>query len=125
MATTPKPTPKHSHDEREDKRDTREDHRDDKRSITREDKEEPQTQPPAGQPAPVETIADEQRKRSEEMASMGVEQWKAEHDERTEEEKAGKQVTGVASPAPESGSWQGSTRTTAPARAAQNPSASR
>ena len=48
-------------------------------------------------------------------------------DERTEEEKAGKQVPGVVSPAPnpEGGSWQGSTRTTPPARAAQNPAAPR
>lgn len=99
-------------------------------------------QPKPDEPAPsehqtraeapvVETVADEQRKRSDDMAREGVEKWKAEHDERTAEEKAGnRQVTGVANPlkdpaAPEGGSWQGSTRTTQAARHAQNPAAPR
>lgn len=77
------------------------------------------------EPQPPMTIAEEQRARSDAIAREGVEKWKAEHDERTEEEKAGRQVPGVASPAPEGGSWQGSTRTTPPARAAQNPAAPR
>lgn len=85
----------------------------------------PQTATPLPEPPPAQTAADEQRQRSDEIARMGVEKWKAEHDERTEEEKAGRQVTGVAPPVPESGSWEGSTRTTPPARAAQNPAASR
>ena len=76
-------------------------------------------------PPPVRTIADEQRERSAEIQAQGVESWKAEHDERSEEDKKPHQVRGVAPPAPEGGSWQGSTRTTPPARAAQNPSASR
>lgn len=81
-------------------------------------------EPPVAAP-PVTTIADEQRARSREIAAMGVEKWKAEHDERTEEEKAGKQVPGVAAPAPEGRSWEGSSRTTPAARAAQNPAAPR
>jgi len=52
---------------------------------------EPQPKPPE----PVKTIADEQRERSEEIAREGVEAWKAKHDERTEEEKKGRPVTGV------------------------------
>ena len=80
---------------------------------------------PTAAPAPVRTIADEQRERSAEIQAEGTEKWKQEHDERSAEEKQGRQVEGVAPPAPEGGSWQGSTRTTPQARAAQNPSASR
>jgi hypothetical protein len=47
-------------------------------------------------PPPVKTIADEQRERSDEIAREGVEAWKAKHDERTEDEKKGRVVTGVA-----------------------------
>jgi hypothetical protein len=54
------------------------------------------TTPAAKPPEPVKTIADEQRERSEEIAREGVEAWKAKHDERTEEEKKGRVVTGVA-----------------------------
>jgi hypothetical protein len=36
---------------------------------------------------PVETVADEQRKRSEEIEKMGVEQWKAAHDNRPADER--------------------------------------
>lgn len=122
MATTPKPPARpaaKSHDEREDERDAR-------RTVTREGGEdEPDAAAP---PAPVTTIADEQRARSDEMAREGVEEWKAAHDERTEEEKAGnKQVTGVAPPAPsaEARSFEGSTRSTPAARHAQNPAAPR
>jgi hypothetical protein len=134
MATTPTKPPvkpaQHSHDEREDKRDAREDKRDDKRAVTRGEGE-PADKPAPDAAPPVETIADEQRKRSDAIAAMGVEKWKAAHDERTEEEKAGnKQVPGVAPPAPEhasteAGSLQGSTRTTQAARHAQNPAAPR
>jgi methylmalonyl-CoA mutase N-terminal domain/subunit len=35
-----------------------------------------------------DTIAEEQRRRSAEMEAKGVEAWKAEHDERTPEQKA-------------------------------------
>jgi hypothetical protein len=47
-------------------------------------------------PPPVKTIADEQRQRSEDIQREGVEAWKAKHDERTEDEKKGRVVTGVA-----------------------------
>jgi hypothetical protein len=72
----------------------------------------PQTPPPAPKPEdpqaaktsephpkppePVKTIADEQRERSDEIQREGVEAWKAKHDERTEDEKKGRVVTGVA-----------------------------
>ena len=52
-------------------------------------------EPPKPAPEPVKTIADEQRQRSDEIAREGVEAWKAKHDERTEEEKKGRPVTGV------------------------------
>jgi hypothetical protein len=90
---------------------------------------------PAPAPAPqsMPTIADEQRARSDEIASEGVDKWKAAHDERSEEEKAGNaQVPGVVPQgnpevrsSPEAKSWEGSTRTTQAARHAQNPAASR
>jgi len=83
---------------------------------------------PAAQPSQsMPTIADEQRARSDEIASEGVDKWKAEHDERTEAEKAGNaQVPGVVPQGnPEAKSWDGSTRTTQAARHAQNPAASR
>jgi hypothetical protein len=54
------------------------------------------TTPAAKPPEPVKTIADEQRERSEEIQREGVEAWKAKHDERTEDEKKGRVVTGVA-----------------------------
>jgi hypothetical protein len=38
-------------------------------------------------PPPVETVADEQRARSAEIEKMGVENWKAAHDNRTPEER--------------------------------------
>lgn len=135
MATTPR-TPIKSHDEREDARDER-------RSVTRDEAPPAPDQglPPSGPPVgsdpiaptaenPYPTIAEEQRARSRDIALTGVEDWKDAHDERTEEEKAGKQVPGVAPPAPEhasteAGSWQGSTRTTQAARHAQNPAAPR
>lgn len=44
---------------------------------------------------PVRTIADEQRERSAELQDRGVERVKAEHDERTEEDKRSKPVPGV------------------------------
>jgi hypothetical protein len=43
---------------------------------------------------PVRTIADEQRERSAEIEAMGVEAWKAAHDERSQEEEQ-HQVPGV------------------------------
>ena len=39
-----------------------------------------------------DTIAEEQRRRSAEMEKKGIEAWKAEHDERSEEEKRGQTV---------------------------------
>jgi hypothetical protein len=54
------------------------------------------TTPAAKPPEPVKTIAEEQRERSEEIQREGVEAWKAKHDERTEDEKKGRVVTGVA-----------------------------
>ena len=45
---------------------------------------------------PVKTIADEQRERSDAMAAEGIDAWKAEHDERTADEKQPKVVPGVA-----------------------------
>jgi len=47
------------------------------------------------EPEPVETVADEQRKRSDEIAAMGVEKYKESIDQRTEEEKHPHQVEGV------------------------------
>jgi colicin import membrane protein len=45
---------------------------------------------------PLHTIADEQRRRSQELMDKGVETVKAEHDERSEEDKQSRPVTGVA-----------------------------
>lgn len=42
-----------------------------------------------------DTIAEEQRRRSAEIEAKGIEAWKAERDERTDEEKAGVQVGGL------------------------------
>jgi len=70
---------------------------------------------------PVETIADEQRKRSAEIEAMGIDAWKASQDTRSEAEKQPQAVPGVApSAAEEAGSWSGSTRSTPEARKAQN-----
>jgi hypothetical protein len=44
---------------------------------------------------PVHTIADEQRERSQVLMDKGVETVKAEHDERTEEERRSRPVPGV------------------------------
>lgn len=139
MATTPKSPPPKSHDQREDKRDER-------RTVTRTPRDEGAIDPGDPEQGPAEpstdpitptaanpypTIAEEQRRRSDEIAAMGVEAWKDANDERTEEERgAAKQVPGVAPPAPsqastEAGSWAGSTRTTQAARHAQNPAAPR
>lgn len=96
--------------------------------IAEPDEAEQLPETPAPQaPPPVLTSADEQRARSAEIMAAGVENWKAEHDERTAEEKAGnKQVPGVVPQGnPEASSWQGSTRTTQAARHAQNPAAPR
>ena len=95
MATTPHPPPKpeppkppppvaahvpeaHSKDPQEAKLELAE-------SAARDRKVEP----------PVKTIADEQRERSDEMAAKGVDAWKAEHDERSADEKQPKVVPGV------------------------------
>jgi hypothetical protein len=43
---------------------------------------------------PVKTVADEQRERSEEMQTMGVDKWMAQFDQRPENERP-KQVKGV------------------------------
>jgi hypothetical protein len=99
----------------------------------------PPTEPPAP-PAPpsVQTIADEQRERSEQMMKVGIEAWKAEHDERSEADREPRQVPGISprvndpaigndpahmlagTPArPEAHTPEGA-RSTPPARAAQN-----
>jgi hypothetical protein len=91
---------------------------------------EPEDDPPAAatkaEAQPVRTIADEQRERSDQIAREGVEKWKADHDERSPDDKP-KQVPGVSprqndpgAPAPEGASWAGSTRSTPEARHAQN-----
>jgi hypothetical protein len=46
--------------------------------------------------ARVQTVADEQRERSAEIEKVGSAAWVAAHDERTEEQKQGMAVTGVA-----------------------------
>lgn len=47
-----------------------------------------------------DTIAEEQRKRSEEIAKAGVSKWVDDHDQRPPNERTNKQVPGVAPPAP-------------------------
>jgi hypothetical protein len=52
-------------------------------------------EPEAPQPdPPVKTIADEQRERSAEMEAMGMEAWKAAHDDRSLDEQP-QQIPGV------------------------------
>ena len=51
-------------------------------------------------PPPVETVGDEQRKRSEEIEKVGVEKWKEAHDERDPADR-GKTVMGVRQPTAE------------------------
>ena len=63
------------------------------------------------------TIADEQRERSDEIAREGVEQWKARHDSRTDEEKQSRQIPGVGPTNVEDG------KSTPEARRYQNPAA--
>jgi hypothetical protein len=85
--------------------------------------------PQAAATPPVVTVVDEQRARSAEIQAMGVENWKAAHDERDPEAKpqtvAGVSTHGDAKSLEAGGTWAGSTRSTPPARAAQNPAASR
>ena len=69
---------------------------------------------------PVQTIADEQRARSDEIQAMGIDAWKASQDTRSEAEKQPQAVPGVAPSKAEGGSWDGSTRSTPEARKAQN-----
>lgn len=71
---------------------------------------------------PVKTVADEQRERSEEIQKQGVEAWKAAHDERSPEERQGRQVPGVVHVTDES-KLKGNS--TPEARAAQHPAAPR
>jgi hypothetical protein len=69
------------------------------------------------------TSAQEQRDRAAEMMETGMEPWKAERDDRDPDERP-RTVPGVSptsvSAEPEPGSWEGSTRSTPEARAAQN-----
>lgn len=96
------------------------------KSHAKDEDEDETSKPEIHDPPPaVKTIADEQRERSAEIERQGVEEWKAERDERTEEDKQGRQVPGVRSPQVEGGSWKDSTRSTPEARKAQNPAASR
>jgi hypothetical protein len=66
-----------------------------------EEYDEPEPAPPADEPPqrepppPARTIADEQRERSEEIQRKGVEAWKAEHDQRSDEDKTSKPVPGA------------------------------
>lgn len=79
-------------------------------------------------------IVEEQRARSAQIQAMGVENWKAAHDERPLSERTNRQIPGVgpttssssiaprevSTPAPNQGPWQGSTPE---ARRYQNPTA--
>jgi hypothetical protein len=65
------------------------------------------------------TVADEQRERSDDIARKGVEQWKAEHDSRTDEEKKPHQIPGVGPTTVQDG------KSTPEARKYQNPAASK
>jgi hypothetical protein len=71
---------------------------------------------------PARTIADEQRERSEEMLKQGVDAWKAEHDERSADEKP-KVVPGVSHRPVEAYEARGNS--TPAARTAQHPAAPR
>ena len=71
---------------------------------------------------PVETIADEQRARSEEIEEQGVDAWKAAHDERSPDEKP-KVVPGVSHRAVDESELRGNS--TPAARTAQHPAAPR
>ena len=71
---------------------------------------------------PVETIADEQRARSEEMQKQGIDVWKAAHDERSPDEKP-KVVPGVSHRAVDESELRGNS--TPAARTAQHPAAPR
>ena len=71
---------------------------------------------------PTKTIADEQRERSEEIQKQGVDAWKAAHDERSPEERQGRQVPGVGHVTDES-KLKGNS--TPEARTAQHPAAPR
>lgn len=114
---------------REERQDEREDERAE-RDLPRDPAEPPPatTLPAPHVAEPVVTIVDEQRARSDEIASMGVEAWKAAHDERDPADKP-QTVAGVSTQGDaktlEPGSWSGSTRSTPPARAAQNPASPR
>jgi hypothetical protein len=85
----------------------------------------PDPQPkPVAHDAPVQrevtrTIADEQRERSDQIARVGVERWKAEHDGRTDEDKQPRQVEGVGPTTVQDG------KSTPEARRYQNPAAPR
>lgn len=84
-----------------------------------------------GERAEMRTIAEEQRARSAVIQTMGVDDWKDAHDDRPPDQRQNRQVPGVGpsaiservAPPPEGGSWAGSTRSTPPARKAQNRSA--
>ena len=71
---------------------------------------------------PVETIADEQRARSEEIQKQGIDAWKAAHDERGPDEKP-KVVPGVSHRAVDESELRGNS--TPAARTAQHPAAPR
>jgi hypothetical protein len=87
----PPARPPQRDERRENQREAERDQQEDEREAERRD----QAKAKAGEPGePVETIVDEQRARSAEIEAMGVEAWKAEHDERPAEEKQ-KTVAGV------------------------------
>jgi hypothetical protein len=91
MATQPHPTPKPPPPKPPEDDDAAKSSGDAQVDKIRLAEEERKRNPPD---PPVETVADEQRKRSEEIDEMGVERWKAAHDERKGDER--RQIPGVA-----------------------------
>lgn len=55
----------------------------------------PSEAPKAASDAATETVVEEQRKRSDEIEAMGVEAWKAAHDDRAHTDQQPKTVAGV------------------------------
>jgi hypothetical protein len=47
-----------------------------------------------------DTVAEEQRRRSDEIAKVGTAKWVDDHDERAPEDRTNRQIPGVAPPAP-------------------------
>lgn len=93
----PPARPPQRDEQRENEREANRDQRENEREAERRDKAKAKAKvtDADGDPVePVETIGDEQRERSADIEAMGVEAWKAEHDERPAGEKQ-KTVQGV------------------------------